>query len=262
MPVSLNIPIRRMPQAEFSDVAYAVMRHVFAIHNELGRFFDEKIYKAELARRMPNVRLEEPIDVSFGPYRAKYVIDVLVENGAVFEFKSAESLSDRHRAQLLNYLLLCDLTHGKLVNVRAEQVEHTFVNTQWDQAARRRFEVCDARWNREVPRSDELRDFLLSLLRDLGTGLEIALYKDAVTQCFGGAQQVETDVPVALGGHPLGVQRMRLIAPGVAFKITGLDNSLAQFEKHARRLLGHTNLRAIAWINITMKRVTFTTLEP
>ncbi|HEV7224447.1 MAG TPA: GxxExxY protein [Pirellulales bacterium] len=237
------------------------MQHVFAIHNELGRFFDEKIYKCELARRMPNVRLEEPIDVSFGPYRAKYFIDVLVGEGAIFEFKSAESLTGRHRAQLLNYLLLCDLTHGKLVNLRAEQVEHAFVNTHWDHRARTRFELSDARWNRDLPRAVELRDFLEALLRDLGTGLEIALYKDAVTQCFGGERQVVADVPVAIDGHALGVQRMRLIAPGVAFKITALDDSLPRFENHARRLLAHTNLRAIAWINVTMKQVTFITLE-
>ncbi len=48
MPVALNIPIRRISQSEFGDVAYEVMQHVFDIHNELGRFFDEKIYKLEL----------------------------------------------------------------------------------------------------------------------------------------------------------------------------------------------------------------------
>ncbi len=262
MPISLNVPIRRISQEEFGDVAYTVMQHVFEIHNEFGRFFDEKIYKRELARRMPNVRLEEPIDVRFGPYHATYLIDVLVGDGAVFEFKAADSLSQRHRAQLLNYLLLCNMAHGKLVNVRAEKVEHAFVNTQWDHRARTSFEVCEDRWNGNLPGIAELHDFLLLLLRDLGVGLKIALYEDAITQCFGGKEQVETDVAVALGGQSLGVQRMRLIAPGVAFKITGLDHSLANFETHARRLLAHTNLLAIAWIKITVKQVTFTTIEP
>ena len=260
MPVALNIPIRRISQSEFGDVAYEVMQHVFDIHNELGRFFDEKIYKLELAHRMPNVRLEEPIHVSFGAFRAKYFIDVLVGDGAVFEFKTTESLSPRHRAQLLNYLLLCNLSHGKLVNVRAGKVEHAFINTQWDHEARTHFEVCQARWDRNLPGAARLDEFLLPLLRDLGTGLELSLYEEAVTQCFGGAERVETDVAVELNGCPLGVQRMRLIAPGLAFKITSLENSLAAFESHGAAWPAHTNLHAIAWVNITMKRVTFTTI--
>ncbi len=97
MPVRLDVPIRRLSQEEFGDAAYAVMRHVFDIRNELGRFFDEKIYKRELARRLPDVRLEEPIEVTLGPYHAVYFLDVLVGDGAVFEFKAVESLSQRHR---------------------------------------------------------------------------------------------------------------------------------------------------------------------
>ena len=81
-------------------------------------------------------------------------------------------------------------------------------------------------------------------------------------QCFGGKEQVERDVAVVRDGRAFGVQRMRLIAPGVAFKITALDHSRANFETHARRMLAHTNLLAIAWINITMKQVSFATLEP
>ena len=50
MPIKTRIPIRRISQLEFSEVAFEVMRHVFAIHNEVGRFFDEKIYKRELER--------------------------------------------------------------------------------------------------------------------------------------------------------------------------------------------------------------------
>jgi hypothetical protein len=43
--------------------------------------------------------------------------------------------------------------------------------------------------------------------------------------------------------------------------ITGLNGPLAPFEEHARRLLAHSDLRAIAWVNVNMNEVTFTTLE-
>jgi GxxExxY protein len=110
MPVASRIPFCRLSQTEFGDIAYEVMRHVFAIHNEIGRFFDEKIYKQELAQRMAGVRLEEPIEVTFGSFRRLYFLDALVADGAVFEFKSVESLAGRHRTQLLNYLLLKEVT--------------------------------------------------------------------------------------------------------------------------------------------------------
>src|SRR5207302_1208986 len=116
-------------------------------------------------------------------------------------------------------------------------------------------------WNAALPGAARLRDVLTALLRDLGTGLEIALYEEAVTHFFGGPAQVEADVAVEIDGRRIGHQRFRLIAPGVALKITAFDGPLDAFDLHARRLLAHVDLGAIAWVNVNMKKVTFTTLE-
>lgn len=261
MPVSCDVPLRRLSQEEFGELSYEVMRHAFAIHNELGRFFDEKFYKRELARRVSGVHLEFPVDVEFATFHTRYYLDVLVGDGGIFEFKAVEALTPRHRAQLLNYLLLCDLAHGKLINARPEKIEHEFVNTHWTSAARVQYELVTSRWSGDLPGAAQLYDFLSSLLRDLGAGLEVGLYEQAVTHCFGGREQVEAEVAVKIDGHSMGAQRMRLIAPGVAFKLTAFDGPLDAFEVHARRLLHHVDLRAIAWININIKEVTFTTLE-
>lgn len=260
MPITTRIPIRRLSQIEFADVAYQVMEHVFAIHNEIGRFFDEKIYKLELAQRMPGVRLEAPVEVTFRSFRKTYFLDVLVAEGGLFEFKAVESLASRHRAQLLNYLLLSDLAHGKLINVRTEDVQHEFVNTRWRAADRRQFAVDSRRWEGTLPPAAALYDYLTELLRDLVAGLEIALYEEAVVHTFGGPERVLVDVPVCIRGRHVGQQPMRLIAPGVALKTTGFERAPDRFETHARRLLAHVGLRTIAWININMKHVTFTTL--
>jgi hypothetical protein len=61
-------------------------------------------------------------------------------------------------------------------------------------------------------------------------------------------------------GH-LADQRMRLVAPGVAFKVTAFQDRLDDFERQAIRLLRHTNLNAIQWINITQTSIRFTTLS-
>ena len=124
MPIQVGATTRRLDQIEFGGIAYDVMGCVFEIHNEFGRFFDEKIYKWELNRRCPGVQLEVPIEVTFESFRKLYYLDALVEGGAAFEFKTVESLTDRHRSQLLHYLLMADLSHGKLVNLRTEQVQH------------------------------------------------------------------------------------------------------------------------------------------
>jgi GxxExxY protein len=261
MPVSLPMPLRRLSQRDFAEIASEVMRHVFAIHNEIGRFFDEKIYKRELAHRLPGIRLEVPIEIAFDSFRKQYFIDVLAGDGALFEFKAVEALAGRHRAQVLQYLLLCGLAHGKLINLRSEDVEHEFVNSSWELADRIKFGVHVRDWNAALPGVARLQDVLTPMLRDLGTGLEIALYEEVVTHFFGGPDRVEADVAVEIDGHRPGCQCMRLIGLGVALKITGFDGDLKPFEVHARRLLSHMDLRAIAWVNVNMKTVTFTTLE-
>lgn len=261
MPIAINPPVRHISQSEFGELAYEVMRHVFAMHNEMGRFFDEKIYKQELAHRMSNVRLEQPIDVSFESFQKTYFLDVLISDGGLFEFKTTESLTARHRSQLMHYLLLSELSHGKLINMRPESVQHEFVNTTLRRADRIGFAEQAVNWNTAIPAAAALRDRLISILRDWGTGLEISLYEEAVTHFFGGDSRVVADIEVRVENHSPGQQRMRLLAPGVALKLTGLHEELNAFEDHARRLLSHTDLQAIVWANIGLKDVTFTTLE-
>jgi hypothetical protein len=59
----------------------------------------------------------------------------------------------------------------------------------------------------------------------------------------------------------LGSQTMRLAADNVAFKVTALESGLAAFEEHVRRLLAHTRLHAIQWVNIALHEVTFVTIR-
>jgi GxxExxY protein len=163
MPIKVNAELRVLPEREFAELAYEVMGHVFAIHKEFGRFFDESIYKRELARRMAGVQLEVPVEVKFEPFRAWYRLDVLVRGAAAFEFKAVEALVDRHRSQLLNYLLLTGLARGKLVNVRSEQVQHEFVNSVLDRADRTQFSVDHTLWN--LDDNGSLLEWVVALLR-------------------------------------------------------------------------------------------------
>src|SRR5271157_5677449 len=112
------------------------MRHVFDVQRKLGRLFHEKIYHREIVFRIPDSRCEVAVDVQFEDFCKTYYLDLLVGGGAIFELKAVESLMDRHRRQLMHYLFLTDLPHGKLVNLRPERVDHEFVNNVMSLAAR------------------------------------------------------------------------------------------------------------------------------
>ncbi|MEW6303021.1 MAG: GxxExxY protein [Verrucomicrobiota bacterium] len=261
MPIKIPIRLRRLSQSEFGEISYSVMKVVFDMHNELGRFFDERIYKLELACRIPDVRLEVPIEVSHRSFHKTYYMDAMARAGALFEFKAAEALMARHRAQLLHYLLLAELGHGKLINVRPESVEHEFVNTTLTYAERTQFSVEASLWNNRIPGSNHFQEILTSLLRDWGTALELPLYEEALTHFLGGEPAVLKDVEVKVETRTVGFQRMQLAAPRVAFTLTSLDGKTSNYREHLHRLLSHTELDAIIWADLGPKHVTFATIH-
>jgi GxxExxY protein len=261
VPITPLHTVRRLTQEEFAALSYEVMGCVFEIHREYGRFFDEKIYKRELAARFPRVEIEFPIGVTHKTFSTTYYLDALVADGGAFEFKAVEALTPQHRGQLYNYLLLLDLAHGKLVNLRPESVQHEFVNALSRPAERRVFSVVTERWDASLPGAGVIAESLLSALRDWGTGLELTLYESALTHFLGGPQAVLQKVAVQGSQARLGYQSMRLAAPGVAFKFTALEAGLQAFEEHARRLLAHVELKAILWVNIALHTVTLTSIH-
>jgi GxxExxY protein len=260
MPAKVHADIRRLSQVEFSALAYGVMRHVFDVHREFGRLFSEEIYQQEIARRCCGAT-EVPIEVLHAGFQKVYFIDLLVGLGGIFELKTVDTLNDRHRGQVLNYLFLSELSHAKLVNLRGESVDHEFVNTTLTRSMRMTFDVVDTGWSNDGC-ALQLRTIIDGLLHDLGTGLEIALYEEAVSFFLGGEDAVVQDVPIHCQDQPVGAQSMRLAAPGAAFRATALsDAGRSSYRQQLQRLLGHTTLESIHWINITNRLVTFETLR-
>ena len=260
MPIHVGATVRRLSQSEFGELSFQVMAEVFQIHAELGRFFEEKIYKEALASRFPGVQLEVPVHVTHKDFRKRYALDVLVADGGLFEFKAVDFLSPRHRAQVMNYLLLSGLAHGKLVNMRTPDVEHEFVNALTLPDIRRDFAVDDEQWLEPCSQAQFMRQTLTDLLRDWGTGLELPLYEEALTHFLGGEERLIQRVDVSLDSRQLGWQPFRLVAPGISFKLTAFDGPLEPFEEHAHLLLQHTSLSTILWANIGLRKVTFRTL--
>jgi GxxExxY protein len=261
MAITIDAELRQLSQDDFGAIAYEVMRHAFDIHRELGRFFDEGIYQAELAYRCGKARIEVPIEVSFDVFKKIYFVDLLVGNGAIFEVKTSDTLHERHRAQLVNYLLLTDLAHGKLINFRPESMEHEFVNTTLTRRDRALFQVDDREWESCGPNAERLKRYLIAMLRDVGTGLDLELYEEAVIHFLGGPDVALQSVPVAIGERRLGKEKLACTADRMGVKITALKNQhLEAFEDHHRRFLTHTDLVGLHWININRSAATFRTL--
>jgi GxxExxY protein len=262
MPIHVHAEIRDLDQDEFGRIAYAVMDHAFRVHAKMGRFFDEDVCRDEVSARIGgDAQTEVMIEVVFEDFRKDYFVDLLVVGGALFELKAVKKLGAAHRAQVLNYLLLCELSHAKLVNFRPKQVEHEFVNTHLKHADRIAFDVTDECWIDPAPASRPLQPWLLGFLRRVGVGLDVHLYEAAVAHVFGGNEAVEREIDIVAGNRQVGRQKVRLASPDHAFKVTTIAKAdVPLFEDHARRFLTHTTLRGIHWINITRARVRFRTI--
>ncbi len=259
MPIHIAADIRRMEEEEFKAWVYEVMRHVFDVQRELGRLFHEKIYHREIAFRVPDALCEVAVDVRFEDFCKTYYLDLLVGNGAIFELKAVESLMDRHRRQLMHYLFLTNLPHGKLVNLRPERVDHEFVNNVMSLAARTSILVADDGW--EEIETGRLKDGMIAVLRDWGIGLDVKLYEEAAAYLCGQAPDAETNVGIHLGDRLLGTQRMRLAVPEVAIRISALPQQRhAAYRADLHAILDHADLRAIQWINIAQPEVRFETI--
>jgi GxxExxY protein len=264
MPIEISHPVRVLDQVAFHLVDEVVTGLSFGIHNEFGRYLDERLYQAELERRMREVGIETVretrLTVSFESFAKDYYVDFLVDGGVLVETKTVETLSPAHRAQLLNYLFLSGLKHGTLLNFRSERVQREFVSTTLDHQARRSVRLEALAWTPLSEACHVVRETMQRVLPDWGAGLDPSLYRDLITHRLGGEGSVITKIPVFSGVVELGMQSVHLLEPDIAFSVTASLHRPKQVEEHHRRFLRHTGLRAMQWINLNRQTVTFTTL--
>jgi GxxExxY protein len=260
VPIEIKADIRRPSPDEFKGLAYDVMACIFKVHNEIGRFCDEKIYERLVAKRFGNIETEVPVVASFDTFSKTYFLDMLIQGCTIFELKAVECFSPEHRGQLLNYLLLTDIPRGKLVNVRPEIVQHEFVNTTLRPQDRKRFVVDDAEFCPLNGTDARWRDFLLGAIHDWGTGLDLHLYESAISHVFGGDDAVLRNIEIIADDVKIGEQTVRLTSSCAIFKVTAIHESEQRYEQHARRFLNHTRLPAIHWVNVNRETVRLKTL--
>lgn len=265
MPVSVEGEVQRISQDEFHQIDRVVMKLAFEIQTEFGRFCDEKIYQSELAHccreaGFKSVATEVPIRVCNGDFTKTYFMDLLVEHGAMYELKTAETIARDHLKQTLNYLLLAGLNHGKLINFRPPSVEHDFVSTRITPQLRRCVRLNTNRWQVLNRDSKWLADHILKLVEDWGMFLDVELFYEAITHSCGGESRVLRRITLEKDGRSLGTQRAHLLNHTTAFKLSAVTRHTVAFEKHLRRFLALTRLTAIQWINFNHHTLEFVTV--
>jgi GxxExxY protein len=264
MPVECAAVSKVIGQEEFHAIDRKVMGEVFAIHNSMGRFLDERIYQDELAHRCVNAGLEVirevEVKVKHRDFQKSYFIDLLLGGGCLYELKTTAALLPKHDRQVIHYLLLSGLHHGKLVNIRPPSVESRFISTRLNLTDRQKWSLDDRSWQSCGETGVAFRELLFGLLDDLGLFLDAALYKEALlhlTKASGGGVR---PVPVVTGDRVAGSQNLCLLNPECAWHLSTNRENLDSYEIHLARLLRNTPLQAMHWVNLNQRQVTLKNL--
>jgi len=259
MPVRCEIAIANIPQDQFATLDYLMMRHMFDAQNDIGRLADERIYSTDIADRIRRsgtiCHRETRLELLFEGFQKDLFLDLVVDCRGVYELKTVSTLTPQHRAQLMTYLYLLDVEHGKLVNLRSKKVESEFVNATVPRSQRCGFEVDCRRYQGD----ETFVDLVVSLLRDWGTCLSVSLYRECVSwlQSRTGSPQ---SLPLHRNENLLGNQRFWLLNDKEAFEFTSFSGADDDYERQLLRLLNLSPLAAIHHVNVDTHKVTFSTI--
>lgn len=104
-----------------SDLTDKIIRAYYNVYNALGYGFLEKVYENAMMIELEKLNISSqrqfPINVYYeNKLVGEYYADILVEGQIILELKAAESLSEQHEFQLINYLKATELEIGLLFN--------------------------------------------------------------------------------------------------------------------------------------------------
>jgi GxxExxY protein len=266
MGVYCPVTFQGISAKDYDALDYRVMGCAYASQNELGRLCDEEVYKSDLKKRLlaagfRSVRVNVPVTVSYGTFTKTYFLDLVVEDAAIYDLKTATTFVPENDAQLLNYMLLLELSKGKLLNFRPSKVEGRLLATALSLAERRCFQAQSMRWRELSPECQKVQQVLLDLLADWGAFLEIGLYEKALTYFMGSEESIVRRLKVVRDSMYLGTHSFNVYSPGIAFRLTAITDPADDYQSHLRRLLAHTELQAIQWINLKHSQIQFVTLK-
>jgi GxxExxY protein len=268
VPLAFTMPIhspdfRDLTQGVFDEIDHKVMRSAFDSQNELGSLCEEAVYENDLALRLRaqglHVETQEPVVVSSSTFSKRYRLDLVCEQ-ALYEIKTVSEIAQKHRAQSLNYAMLVNVRHVKLLNFRNDRVEGELCFNALTPEERHNFSVDESKWRALTPACSTLKDRLLELLSDWGAFLDSRLYAEALEHTFGSNADCKCRVKLMREGIVLGTHRVRMHSPDHIFVVTALKRDTSAYLNHLQRLVKHSGMAGAQWINLKRSEIQFRTL--
>ena len=113
-----DVEVRR---ERLNDISRRIIGCAYAVANELGYGFLERVYENALAYELREAGLkadqQAPVRVCYhGVIVGDYSTDLLVEDEVIIELKATKAIDDAHLAQCLNYLKATGLRLCLLIN--------------------------------------------------------------------------------------------------------------------------------------------------
>jgi len=118
----------------FNELTGEIIRCAFAVSNELGAGFLEKVYENALAHELRKnglgVEQQKGIQVRYdGVVVGEYAADLVVDGRVIVELKAVKAFDNVHFAQCLNYLKATGMEVCLLINFGLPKIEiKRFVN--------------------------------------------------------------------------------------------------------------------------------------
>jgi len=106
----------------YKDEAYQIMGACFEVYKEKGCGFLEEVYQEALEMELELQSIPFSAQQGIKLYykgremQRRYVPDFLIIGRVIVEIKAVDGLTDKHRAQVINYLNATGLELGLLVN--------------------------------------------------------------------------------------------------------------------------------------------------
>ena len=110
-----------MDSGRTQRLSYRIIGAAIEVHRRLGPGLLESVYEealcAEFGLRGIKFERQKRISVDYkGQDIGHHIADLIVENRAIVEVKSVQTLAGIHTAQLMTYLKLTGLRAGLLIN--------------------------------------------------------------------------------------------------------------------------------------------------
>lgn len=107
------------------ELAYVIRGVLFEVHNELGKYRNEKQYCDALVFKFQSRSIkferEKVLDSSFeGEFKGRNRVDFIIEDKIILEIKTIPYLSRNEYNQCLRYLTSSDKELALLVNFRSD----------------------------------------------------------------------------------------------------------------------------------------------